>query len=224
MIAFIIIMIIMNASNGDDKALDELLRRSNASYTVGDLEEAEEYLEEYMEEFPDSHLGQMMRVLIRIREGCDNEAHRLLVELNSCDIESPECDSPVVHVAAYILLGTLNGSESMFMKSEELISEITDELYKDYYKAQIDIYLAENDPQRVCIACDEYMRISDYIPSSIAMNCFVSNWSRFDVEAAEKYWNMLSVVQKEELRGTYGDLGSRGIRRESIYLSSKAGE
>jgi hypothetical protein len=212
MITLLVLVIIMNSYSADNTAVDDLLRNSYASYATEELEKSEEYLLEYMEEYPDSHAGKIMRALIRVREGRRDEAISLLVDLNRCDIESPECDSPLIHVSAYTLHGSLTGSDKMFRRAEQLMSNIFDGLSKDLYKAQIEAFLVDENYIGVCRACDEYALFSsEYFDSVAAMKCFVANWSCFDVENAQTFWPMLSLSQKKELKQTYSDINFLSI-------------
>jgi hypothetical protein len=219
MITLLVLLIIMNSYSADNTAVDNLLRNSYASYATEELEKSEEYLVKYMEEYPNSHAGKIMRALIRVREGRNDEAVSLLEELNRCDIESPECGSPLIHIAAYILQADITGSAKMIRMSEQLISDIFGDLYKDLYKAEIAVFLADENYSGVCMACDEYAAVSpDYFDAEIAMKCFVANWSCFDVENAQAFWSMLSLSQKKELMQTYSDINfqSTSVGRNSL--------
>jgi hypothetical protein len=219
MITLLVLLIIMNSYSTDNTAVDELLRNSYASYATEQLEKSEEYLMEYMKESPASHAGKIMMAMIMVREGRKDEAVSLLDELNGCDIESPECDSPLIHAAAYMLQGSLTGSDRILRKSEQLISDIFGGLYKKLYKAQIEVFLADENYRGVCMACDEYAAVSsDYFDAEIAMKCFVANWSCFDVENAQTFWPMLSLPQKNELMQSYSDINFQitSVSRNSL--------
>lgn len=208
MITLIILLIILNSSSSSSAlSVDDLVREGYASYSTNQLEEAKEYLGQLMKEQPGSHIGQMLCVLVKVKERRNEEANRLLVRLNNCDIASPACDSPIIHVAARMLQGKILKSESMFEKADELISELSNNLYKNCYKTQIEIYLNNGNLQKVCEACDGYARVSDgFLNSDIVLKCFVANWSTFRGRKAKQLWVLLGPIQREELRKTYKDL------------------
>jgi tetratricopeptide (TPR) repeat protein len=207
MIAIIIILIMLNSS-ADAQTFDDLVRSGYTAYSVNQLEEAKEILEELEMEYPDSHLGQIMQILVEIKEGDNEEAKRLLAEFdNSCDINSSSCDSPSVHVIAKTIQGKMFDSEATLRMADEMIGELSDELYRDCYATQIDIYLKKENPQKACDSCDEYVRISrGYLSSDIAMKCFIAYYSNFRHEDAKRVWRILSPIEKENLREIYRDL------------------
>lgn len=208
MIALIILLVVLNTSNTDAETLDELVRDGYTAYSIGQLEEAKEILDELQTEYPNSHLGQILQVLIKIKEGDNRGAERLLVEFdNSCNMNSSSCDSPSVHVIAKTIQGKMFDSEATLRMADEMIGELSDDLYRDCYAAQIDIYLKKENPQKACDSCDEYVRISrGYLSSDIAMKCFIAYYSSFRNEDAKRVWRLFSPIEKENLRGIYKDL------------------
>ncbi len=208
MIALIILLVVLNSSNTDAETLDELVRNGYTAYSIGQFEEAKEILDNLQTEYPNSHLGQILQVLIKIKEGDNRGAERLLVEFdNSCNMNSSSCDSPSIHVIAKTIQGKLFDSESTLRKADEMIGELSNDLYRDCYETQIDIYLKKGNPQKACDSCDEYVRISGgCIYSDIAFKCFIANWSCYRNREAKQLWKLLSPIQKDKLRGIYKDL------------------
>jgi tetratricopeptide (TPR) repeat protein len=208
MIALIILLVVLNTSNTDAETLDELTRNGYAAYSIGQFEEAKEILDNLQTEYPNSHLGHILQVLIKIKEGDNRGAERLLVEFNNiCNMNSSSCDSPSIHVIAKTIQGKMFDSESAFREVDEMIKGLSNELYKDCYETQIDIYLSKGNPQKACEACDEYVRISENcLYSDIALKCFIANWSCFRNKEARRLWSLLSPIQRDSLRGIYKDL------------------
>ena len=158
--------------------------------------------------YPNSHLGQLLQVLVEIKAGNNIKAERLLIELdNSCNMNSSSCDSPTAHVVAKTIQGRLFDSEDTLRMADEMVGELSDDLYRDCYAAQIDIYLRNGNLQKACDSCDEYVRISEGVLNpDIAMKCFIAYYSSFRHEDAKSVWRVLSPIQKERLRGIYKDL------------------
>lgn len=149
MIALIILLVVLNSSNTDAQTLDELVRNGYTSYSIGQLEEAKEALDMLQSEYPNSHLGQLLQVLVKIKEGDSKEAKRMLVEFdNGCNMNSSSCDSPSIHIIAKTIQGKLFDSESTLRKADEMIGELSNDLYRDCYKTQIDIYLKKGNLQK----------------------------------------------------------------------------
>lgn len=201
MIALIILLLVLN-STADAETLDDLVRNGYAAYSIGQFEEAKEILDESQTEYPNSHLGQILQVLVEIKKGNNIKAERLLVEFdNSCDMNSSSCDSPSAHVIAKTIQGKMFDSETTLRMANEMISELSNDLYKDCYAAQIDIYLKKENLQKACEACDEYARISKgYLSSDIAMKCFVTYYSNFRHEDAKMAWRFLNSDQKDLIK------------------------
>lgn len=208
MIALIILLIVLNTSNTDAETLDELTRNGYAAYSTDQLEDAKEILDELQSEYPNSHLGQILQILVKIKEGNNKEAERLLVVFEeSCNMNSSSCDSPSIHVIAKTIQGKIFDSESAFREVDGMIKGLSDELYRDCYETQIDIYLSKGNPKKACEACDEYVHISGRcIYSDIAFKCFIANWSCFRNKEAKRLWSILSPIQRDRLKEIYKDL------------------
>ena len=215
MIAIIFILIMLNSSS-DAQTFDDLVRDGYTAYSIGQLEEAKEILDELQTEYPNSHSGQILQVLVAIKEGNNTKAKRLLVEFdNSCDMNSSSCDSPSVHVIAKTIQGKMFDSEATLRMADEMIGELSGDLYIDCYAAQIDIYLKNGNPQKACDSCDEYVRVSrGYLNSDIAVKCFIAYYSNFRHEDAKRVWRLFSPIEKENLREIYKDLNFLGVSNE----------
>ena len=207
MITLLIILVILNSS-ADAETFDDLARNGYSAYSTGQLEEAKEILEVLQTEYPNSHLGQIMQILVEIKEGDNKEAVRLLAEFdNSCNMNSSSCDSPSIHIIAKTIQGKMLASELTLRTSDVMIGELTDDLYKDCFEAQIDVYLNNDNPQKACDSCDEYVRISEgYLSPEIALKCFIAYYSNFRHEDAKRVWRLFSPIEKENLREIYKDL------------------
>jgi hypothetical protein len=201
MITLIILLIVLNSS-ADAQTLDELVRDGYIAYSTGQLEEAKEIFVVLQTEYPDSHLGQILQILIEIKEGDSKEAKRLLAEFdNCCNMNSSSCDSPSIHIIAKTIQGKMFDSEFTLRTADEMIGELTDNLYKDCFVAQIDIYLNNENLQEACDSCDKYMRISEgYLNPKIALKCFIAYYSRFRNEDAEEVWKLLGAEEKNEIK------------------------
>lgn len=201
MITMLILLYVLNSS-ADAETLDELVRNGYTAYSIDQLEEAEEIIGTLQSEYPNSHLGQLLLVLVKIREGDSEEAKRLLVEFDSnCNINSYSCDSPSVHVIAKTIQGKLFRSESTLREADEMIRELSNDLYRDCYEAQIDIYLEKGNPQKACDSCDEYVSISEgYLNSDIALKCFIAYYSVVRNEDSRRVWKLLSSNQKDKIK------------------------
>jgi len=201
MITMLILLYVLNSS-ADAETLDELVRNGYTAYSIDQLEEAEEILNTLQSEYPNSHLGQLLQVLVKIREGKSKEAKRLLVEFDSgCNINSSSCDSPSVHIIAKTIQGRLFRSESTLREADEMIGELFNDLYRDCYEAQIDIYLEKGAPQEACDSCDEYASISEgYLNSDIALKCFIAYYSMFRNEDSKRVWTSLNSNQKDKVK------------------------
>lgn len=201
MITMLILLYVLNSS-ADAETLDELVRNGYAAYSIDQLEEAEEILSTLQSEYPNSHLGQLLQVLVKIREGENKEAKRLLVEFDSnCNMNSSSCDSPSVHVIAKTIQGRLFRSESTLREADEMIEELSNDLYRYCYEAQIDIYLEKGAPQKACDSCDEYVSISEgYLNSDIALKCFIAYYSMLRNEDSRKVWTLLNSNQKDKMK------------------------
>ncbi len=201
MITMLILLYVLN-STADAKTLDELVRNGHTAYSINQLEEAKEILSTIQSEYPNSHLGQLLQVLVKIKEGDSKGAKKLLVEFDSnCNMNSSSCDSPSVHVIAKIIQGMLFRSESTLRKADEMIGELSNDLYRDCYEAQINIYLEKEVPQKACDSCDEYVSISEgYLNSDIAMKCFIAYYSMFRNEDSKRVWTLLNSNQKDEIK------------------------
>ncbi|MCR4288645.1 MAG: hypothetical protein NUV86_00065, partial [Candidatus Scalindua sp.] len=141
MITILILLIILNSS-ADAQTFDDLVRSGYTAYSVDQIEEAREILEELEMEYPDSHLGKLLQVFVEIKEGDNKEAERLLVVFEeSCNISSTSCDSPSVHIIAQLIKCGLLNSEPDFRLADKMIKEQFNNLYKDCYESQIDIYI-----------------------------------------------------------------------------------
>ena len=205
MIAIIIILIMLNSS-ADAETFDDLVRSGYTAYSVDQIEEAREILEELEMEYPDSHLGKLLQVFIEIKEGDNKKAERLLVVFEeNCYMNSSSCDSPSVHIIAKLIKCRLLNSESEFRMADEMITELFNNLYRDCYESQIDIYLRNDDPVRASKACDRYISMSGgNLDQDIAMKCFIVYYSNFRIEDARRLWRQLSFGNKELLRKQFG--------------------
>ena len=205
MIAIIIILIMLNSS-ADAETFDDLVRSGYTAYSVNQLEEAKEILEELQVEYPDSHLGKLLQVFVEIKEGDNKEAERLLVVFEeNCNISSSSCDSPSVHIIAQLIKCRLLNSEPEFRLADEMITELFNNLYKDCYESQIDIYLSNDDPVKASKACDRYISTSKgNLNQDIAMKCFIVYYSIFRTEDAKRLWKLLSSDRKKLLRKKFG--------------------
>ena len=205
MIAIIIILIMLNSS-ADAETFGDLVRSGYTAYSVNQLEEAKEILEELQVEYPDSHLGKLLQVFVEIKEGDNKEAERLLVVFEeSCHMNSSSCDSPSVHIIAKLIKCRLLNSELEFRMADEMIIELFNNLYRDCYESQIDIYLRNDDPVRASMACDGYISMSvGNLNQDIAMKCFIVYHSIFRNEDARRIWGQLSFGNKELLRKQFG--------------------
>ena len=204
MIAIIIILIMLNSS-ADAETFDDLVRSGYTAYSVNQLEEAKEILEELQVEYPDSHLGKLLQVFVEIKEGDNKEAERLLVVFEeSCHMNSSSCDSPSVHIIAKLIKCRLLNSELEFRMADEMIIELFNNLYRDCYESQIDIYINNNDPERASRACDAYISLSKGdLGQGIAMKCFVVYHACFRNEDAGRIWRQLSFDNKVLLKKKY---------------------
>ena len=205
MIAIIIILIMLNSS-ADAETFDDLVRSGYTAYSVDQIEEAKEILEELEMEYPESHLGKLLQVFVEIKDGNNNEAERLLVVFEeSCNINSYSCDSSSVHIVAKLIKSRLLNSESDFRMADEMITELFNNLYRDCYESQIDIYLRNDDPVRASKACDGYISMSGGdLNQDIAMKCFIVYHSIFRNEDARRIWGQLSFGNRELLRKQFG--------------------
>ena len=207
MIAIIIILIMLNSS-ADAQTFDDLVRSGYTAYSVNQLEDAKEVLEELEMEYPDSHLGKLLQVFVEIKEGDNKEAERLLVVFEeNCNISSSSCDSPSVHIIAQLIKCRLLNSEPEFRLADEMITELFNNLYKDCYESQIDIYLRNEDPASACVACDRYINVSGgNLSQDMTFKCFIVYYSIFRNEDAKRLWRELSSDNKELLRKQFGRL------------------
>lgn len=206
MIAIIIILIMLNSS-ANAQTFDDLVRSGYTAYSVDQIEEAREILEDMQAEYPNTHLGQLLQILVEIKEGNNIKAERLLVELdNSCDINSFSCDSPSVHIIAQLIKCRLLNSEPDFRLADKMITDMFNNLYKDCYESQIDIYIRNEDPAMACQASDEYIRVSGGgdLSQDITLKCFIVYYSSFRNEDARRLWGQLSSDNKESLRKQFG--------------------
>ena len=205
MIAIIIILIMMNSS-ADAQTFDDIVRSGYTAYSVDQVEEAREILEELEMEYPDSHLGKLLQVFVEIKEGDNKEAERLLVVFEeSCNMSSTSCDSPSMHIIAQLIKGRLLNSEQDFRLADEMITEMFNNLYKDCYENQIDIYIRNEDPAMACQASDEYIRLSGgNLSQDITLKCFIVYYSSFRNEDARRLWGQLSSDNKGLLRKKFG--------------------
>jgi hypothetical protein len=202
----IIIILIMLSSSADAETFDDLVRSGYTAYSVDQLEEARAILEELEMEYPDSHLGKLLQVFVEIKDGNNKEAERLLVVFEeSCNINSYSCDSSSVHIVAKLIKSRLLNSESDFRMADEMITKLFNNLYRDCYESQIDIYLRNDDPVRAIMACDGYINMSSgSLNQDIAMKCFIIYYSNFRNEDARRLWGQLSFNNKELLRKQFG--------------------
>ena len=205
MITILILLIILNSS-ADAETFDDLVRSGYTAYSVDQIEEAREILEELEMEYPDSHNRKLLQILVEIKEGNNTKAERLLIEFsNSCNINSSSCDSPSVHIIAQLIKCRLLNSEPEFRLADEMITELFNNLYKDCYESQIDIYLSNDDPVKASKACDRYISTSKgNLNQDIAMKCFIVYYSIFRTEDAKRLWKLLSSDRKKLLRKKFG--------------------
>ncbi|MBC8550434.1 MAG: hypothetical protein H8D23_12385 [Candidatus Brocadiales bacterium] len=198
----IIIILIMLYSSADAQTFDDFVRSGYTAYSIGQLEEAKEIFEVLQTEYPDSHLGQILQILVEIREGDNKEAKRLLAEFdNSCNMNSSSCDSPSIHIIAKNIQGKMFGSEPTLRMADEMIGELSDDLYKDCFEAQIDVYLNNENPQEACNSCDKYRRISEgFLIPEIALKCFIAYYSSYRNEDAKEVWRLLGAEEKNEIK------------------------
>ena len=198
----ILILLLVLNSSADAETLDELVRSGYSAYSIDELEEAEQVLSTLQSKYPNSHLGELLQVLVKIREGDSNEAKRLLVEFDSkCNMNSSSCDSPSVHVIAKTIQGRLFHSESTLREADEMIGQLFSDLYGDCYETQIEIYIKNENPQKVCDSCDEYESIYEgYLNPNIALKCFIAYYSMFRNEDSERVWKSLSSNQKHKIK------------------------
>ncbi len=201
MIALIILLIVLNSS-ADAQTLDELVRDGYIAYSTEQLEEAKEVFEVLQTEYSDSHLGQILLILIEIKEGDSMEAKRLLAEFdNSCNMNSSSCDSPSIHIIAKTIQGKMFDSEPTLITADEMIGELTDDLYKDCFEAQIDVYLNNENPQETCNSCDKYRRLSEgCLSPEIALKCFIAYYSSYRNEDAKEVRRSLGAEEKNEIK------------------------
>lgn len=207
MIALIILLIVLNSS-ADAQTLDDLVRNGYAAYSIGQFEEAKEILDKLNKEYPDSHNGQLLKIMVEVKKGNDIKAGRLLAEFdNSCDMDSSSCDSPSAHIIAKLARCRMQDSESEYRKVDEMITEITNGLYKSCYESQIDLFIRNDDPAKACEACDGYIRMSeDDVNQGIALKCFVVYYSYFKNEAARWLWGQLNYDNRKLLRRQFGKI------------------
>jgi hypothetical protein len=200
-ITLILLLIVLNSS-ADAQTLDELVRGGYVAYSTGQLEEAKEIFEVLQTEYSDSHLGQILLILIEIKEGDNKEAKRKLTEFdNSCSMNSSSCDSPSIHIIAKTIQGKLFDSEFMLRTADEMIDELTDNLYKECFDAKIDVYFNNENPQEVCNSCDKYMRMSEgFLSPETTLKCFIAYYSGFRNEKAKEVWKLLSAEEKNEIK------------------------
>ena len=204
MITILILLIILNSS-ADAETFDDLVRSGYTAYSVDQIEEAREILEELEMEYPDSHNRKLLQILVEIKEGNNTKAERLLIEFsNSCNINSSSCDSPSVHIIAQLIKCRLLNFESDFRFADKMIKEQFNNLYRDCYESQIDIYINNNDPERASRACDAYISLSKGdLGQGIAMKCFVVYHACFRNEDAGRIWRQLSFDNKVLLKKKY---------------------
>lgn len=202
----IIIILIMLSSSADAQTFDDLLRSGYTAYSVDQIEEAREILEELQMEYPDSHNGQLLQILVEIKEGDNIKAERMLVELdNSCDINSFSCDSPSVHIIAKLIRCKLLNSESEYRKADEMITGLFNNLSRACYENQIDIFIRNDNPAKACETCDGYINVSnDNLSQDITLKCFIVYYSSFRNEDARRLWGQLSSDNKGLLRKKFG--------------------
>ena len=207
MITILILLIILNSS-ADAETFDDLVRSGYTAYSVDQIEEAREILEALEMEYPDSHSGKLLQILVEIKEGNNTKAERLLIEFsNSCNINSSSCDSPSVHIIAQLIKCRLLNSEPDFKLADEMITDLFNNLYKDCYESQIDIYLRNEDPASACVACDRYINVSGgNLSQDMTFKCFIVYYSIFRNEDAKRLWRELSSDNKELLRKQFGRL------------------
>jgi len=200
-ITLIILLIVLN-STADAQTLDELVRDGYIAYSTGQLEEAKEVFDVLQTEYSDSHLGQILLILIEIKEGDNKEAKRKLAEFdNSCNMNSSSCDSPSIHIIAKTIQGKMFDSEFVLRTADEMIDELTDNLYKECFDTQIDVYINNENPQEACNSCDKYMRVSEGLLSpEIALKCFITYYSGFRNEKAKEVWKLLGAEEKNEIK------------------------
>jgi len=201
MITLIILLIVLNSS-AHAQTLDELVRDGYVAYSTGQLEEAKEILDDLQTEYSDSHLGLILQVLVEIKDGDNMEAERLLAEFdNSCNMTSSSCDSPSIHIIVKTIQGKMIDSEFTLITADDMIGELTDDLYKDCFEAQINVYLNNENPQGACVSCDKYRRISEgYLSPKIALKCFISYYSSYRNEDAKEVWKLLGAKEKGEIK------------------------
>ncbi|MFQ5685773.1 MAG: hypothetical protein ACE5GV_03855 [Candidatus Scalindua sp.] len=205
MITILILLLVLNSS-ADAETFDDLVRSGYTAYSVDRIEDAREILEELEMEYPDSHNGKLLQILVEIKEGNNTKAERLLIEFdNSCNINSSSCDSPSVHIIAQLIKCRLLNSEPDFRLADKMITELFNNLYKDCYENQIDIYIRNEDPAMACQASDEYIRLSGgNLSQDITLKCFIVYYSSFRNDDALRLWGQLSSDNKELLRNKFG--------------------
>lgn len=207
MITILILLIVLNSS-ANAETLDDLVRNGYTAYSIGQLEEAKEIFDELQTEYPNSHLGQILQVLVEIKEGDTREAKRLLAEFdNSCNMNSSSCDSPSVHVISKTIQGKMFSSESTLRTANEMIEELSDDLYRDCYETKIDIYIRNSNIQKACDSCDQYMRISEgNLSPDLALKCFIAYHSNFRNEDSKRVWKLLNSNQKDKIRKLFNKI------------------